>query len=49
MNHPQLSDDSRQQTLYERERQELLGECHSLLALIGQRPYALKLLKSIRQ
>lgn len=49
MNHPQQTDDARQQLQYEREHQELMGECHSLLALIGQRPYALKLLKSVRQ
>ena len=34
---------------FELERQELLAENHALLAAIAQRPYALKLLRSVRQ
>lgn len=49
MTQPQYSNNARQQIQYERECQELMKECHSLLALIGQKPYALKLLKSVRQ
>jgi len=49
MTEPQLSDDSRQQIQYECEHQELMGVCHSLLAIVGQKPYALKLLKFVRQ
>jgi hypothetical protein len=33
----------------EREYRELVAECHSLIAAIAQKPYAVKLLKSVRQ
>lgn len=36
------------QPQYELERQQLIKECHSLLALIAQKPYAIKLLHSAR-
>jgi hypothetical protein len=32
----------------ELERQQLLQECHSLIASIGQSPYSIKLLKAAR-
>jgi hypothetical protein len=33
---------------YEHERQQLTKECHSLVVLIAQKPYAIKLLRSAR-
>jgi hypothetical protein len=36
------------ETSQELERQQLLRECHSLVALIGQSPYSIKLLKAAR-
>ena len=32
----------------ELERQQLLAECHGLVALIGQKPYAVRLLKAAK-
>lgn len=49
MNQPQPSGDSKQQIQSELERQELLKQCHSLVSLIGQKPYANKLLRSVRE
>lgn len=48
MNQPQQPNDSKQ-IRYEREFEELVSECHSLIVAIAQRPYAVKLLKSVRQ
>ncbi len=45
MNHPE----DYRQIQFELERQELLAENHALLAAIAQRPYSLKLLRSVRQ
>ena len=41
--------DSKQQNQYEREYEELIAECHSLIVLIAQKPYANKLLRSVRE
>lgn len=40
---------SKQQNQYEREYEELIAECHSLIVLIAQKPYAVKVLRSTRQ
>lgn len=47
--HRQLPDEHKQQNQYEREHTALVSECHNLVLLISQKPYAIKRLRAVRE